>query len=145
MSHSLTSNTIKQKQFNDTIERMEDCQSLNQNKEEKIMIMSERRSSVDYERTGLADQIVSLPLEIQKGKYQSPQTRQCIIDDDIKWQEFEYQKKVSFDYYSKQTPFNYNDFYDDIISIVQIVFGKDKHNGLIKKTLVEKTILELLQ
>ena len=145
MSHSLTSNTIKQKQFNDTIERMEDCQSLNQNKEEKIMIMSERRSSVDYERTGLADQIVSLPLEIQKGKYQSPQTRQCIIDDDIKWQEFEYQKKVSFDYYSKQTPFNYNDFYDDIISIVQIVFGKDKHNGLIKKTIVEKTILELLQ
>ena len=145
MSHSLTSNTIKQKQFNDTIERMEDCQSLNQNKEEKIMIMGERRNSVDYERTGLADQIVSLPLEIQKGKYQSPQTRQCIIDDDIKWQEFEYQKKVSFDYYSKQTPFNYNDFYDDIISIVQIVFGKDKHNGLIKKTIVEKTILELLQ
>ena len=145
MSHSLTSNTIKQKQFNDTIERMEDCQSLNQNKEEKIMIVGERRNSVDYERTGLADQIVSLPLEIQKGKYQSPQTRQCIIDDDIKWQEFEYQKKVSFDYYSKQTPFNYNDFYDDIISIVQIVFGKDKHNGLIKKTIVEKTILELLQ
>lgn len=139
MSHSLTSNTIKQKQFNDTIERMEDCP------EEKIMITSERRNSVDYERTGLADQIVSLPLEIQKGKYQSPQTRQCIIDDDIKWQEFEYQKKVSFDYYSKQTPFNYNDFYDDIISIVQIVFGKDKHNGLIKKTIVEKTILELLQ
>ena len=124
---------------------MEDCT------EEKIMIKKpimdtyERRSSVDYERTGLADQIVSLPLEIQKGKYQSPQTRQCIIDDDIKWQEFEYQKKVSFDYYSKQTPFNYNDFYDDIISIVQIVFGKDKHNGLIKKTIVEKTILELLQ
>ena len=145
MSHSLTSNTIKQKQLNYTIERMEDCQSLNQNKEEKIMIMGERRNSVDYERTGLADQIVSLPLEIQKGKYQSPQTRQCIIDDDIKWQEFEYQKKVSFDYYSKQTPFNYNDFYDDIISIVQIVFGKDKHNGLIKKTIVEKTILELLQ
>ena len=145
MSHSLTSNTIKQKQFNDTIERMEDCQSLNQNKEEKIMIVGERKNSVDYERTGLADQIVSLPLEIQKGKYQSPQTRQCIIDDDIKWQEFEYQKKVSFDYYSKQTPFNYNDFYDDIISIVQIVFGKDKHNGLIKKTIVEKTILELLQ
>ena len=145
MSHSLTSNTIKQKQFNDTIERMEDCQSLNQNKEEKIMIVGERRNSVDYERTGLADQIVSLPLEIQKGKYQSPKTRQCIIDDDIKWQEFEYQKKVSFDYYSKQTPFNYNDFYDDIISIVQIVFGKDKHNGLIKKTIVEKTILELLQ
>ena len=139
MSHSLTSNTIKQKQFNDTIERMEDCP------EEKIMITSERRNSVDYERTGLADQIVSLPLEIQKGKYQSPQTRQCIIDDDIKWQEFEYQKKVSFDFYSKQTPFNYNDFYDDIISIVQIVFGKDKHNGLIKKTIVEKTILELLQ
>ena len=55
MSHSLTSNTIKQKQFNDTIERMEDCQSLNQNKEEKIMIMGERRNSVDYERTGLAD------------------------------------------------------------------------------------------
>lgn len=104
-----------------------------------------KRSSIDYERTGLADQIVALPLEIQKGKYQSPQTRQCIIDDDIKWQEFEYQKKVSFDYYSKQTPFNYNDFYDDIISIVQIVFGKDKHNGLIKKTIVEKTILELLQ
>ena len=66
MSHSLTSNTIKQKQFNDTIERMEDCP------EEKIMITSERRNSVDYERTGLADQIVSLPLEIQKGKYQSP-------------------------------------------------------------------------
>ena len=145
MSHSLTSNTIKQKQFNDTIERTAHCQSLNQNKEEKILIMAERRNSVDYERTGLADQIVSLPLEIQKGKYQSPQTRQCIIDDDIKWQEFEYQKKVSFDYYSKQTPFNYNDFYDDIISIVQIVFGKDKHNGLIKKTIVEKTILELLQ
>lgn len=103
------------------------------------------RTSIDYERTGLADQIVAIPLEIQKGKYQSPQTRQCIIDDDIKWQEFEYQKKVSFDYYSKQTPFNYNDFYDDIISIVQIVFGKDKHNGLIKKTIVEKTILELLQ
>ena len=76
------------------------------------------RRSIDYERTGLADQIVAIPLEIQKGKYQSPQTRQCIIDDDIKWQEFEYQKKVSFDYYSKQTPFNYNDFYDDIISIV---------------------------
>ena len=142
MSHSLTSNTIKQKQFNDTIERMEDCP---EETKEKIMIMGERRNSVDYERTGLADQIVSLPLEIQKGKYQSPQTRQCIIDDDIKWQEFEYQKKVSFDYYSKQTPFNYNDFYDDIISIVQIVFGKDKHNGLIKKTIVEKTILELLQ
>ena len=142
MSHSLTSNTIKQKQFNDTIERMEDCP---EETKEKIMIVGERRNSVDYERTGLADQIVSLPLEIQKGKYQSPQTRQCIIDDDIKWQEFEYQKKVSFDYYSKQTPFNYNDFYDDIISIVQIVFGKDKHNGLIKKTIVEKTILELLQ
>ena len=69
---------------------MEDCT------EEKIMIKKpvmdtyERRSSADYERTGLADQIVSLPLEIQKGKYQSPQTRQCIIDDDIKWQEFEY-------------------------------------------------------
>ena len=146
MSHSLTSNTIKQKQFNDTIEainqRMENSQ---EETKEHIMITSERRNSVDYERTGLADQIVSLPLEIQKGKYQSPQTRQCIIDDDIKWQEFEYQKKVSFDYYSKQTPFNYNDFYDDIISIVQIVFGKDKHNGLIKKTIVEKTILELLQ
>lgn len=145
MSHSLTSNTIKQKQFNDTIERMENYQEEPNSQTEKIMITSERRNSVDYERTGLADQIVSLPLEIQKGKYQSPQTRQCIIDDDIKWQEFEYQKKVSFDYYSKQTPFNYNDFYDDIISIVQIVFGKDKHNGLIKKTIVEKTILELLQ
>ena len=148
MSHSLTSNTIKQKQFNDTIERMEDYPEETKERklqEEKIMIVGERRNSVDYERTGLADQIVSLPLEIQKGKYQSPQTRQCIIDDDIKWQEFEYQKKVSFDYYSKQTPFNYNDFYDDIISIVQIVFGKDKHNGLIKKTIVEKTILELLQ
>lgn len=86
-----------------------------------------------------------MPVEIQKGKYQSPQTRQCIIDDDIKWQEFEYQKKVSFDYYSKQTPFQYNQFYDDVISIVQIVFGKDKHNGLIKKTIVERTIIELLQ
>ena len=51
---------------------------------------------------------------------------------------------MSFDYYSKQTPFNYNEFYEDIISIVQIVFGKDRHNGLIKKTIVEKTILELL-
>ena len=39
MSHSLTSNTIKQKQFNDTIERMEDCP------EEKIMIVGERRKS----------------------------------------------------------------------------------------------------
>ena len=75
MSHSLTSNTIKQKQFNDTIERMEDYPEETKERklqEEKIMIVGERRNSVDYERTGLADQIVSLPLEIQKGKYQSP-------------------------------------------------------------------------
>ena len=138
MSHSLTSNVKRQINENE-IEQIEEPFK---SQIEKTEI---KRTSIDYERTGLADQIVILPLEIQKGKYQSPQTRQCIIDDDIKWQEFEYQKKVSFDYYSKQTPFNYNDFYDDIISIVQIVFGKDKHNGLIKKTIVEKTILELLQ
>lgn len=138
MSHSLTSNVKRQINENEEVDRTEVEQT-------EVVNTQNRRSSIDYERTGLADQIVTLPLEIQKGKYQSPQTRQCIIDDDIKWQEFEYQKKVSFDYYSKQTPFNYNDFYDDIISIVQIVFGKDKHNGLIKKTIVEKTILELLQ
>ena len=148
MSHSLTSNVkrtegairpqINEYEENTIYERTE----VERTEVEKTDI---KRPSIDYERTGLADQIVAIPLEIQKGKYQSPQTRQCIIDDDIKWQEFEYQKKVSFDYYSKQTPFNYNDFYDDIISIVQIVFGKDKHNGLIKKTIVEKTILELLQ
>ena len=137
MSHSLTSN-VKRTQINEENEYI--------NVENTDIERTEnRRPSIDYERTGLADQIVAIPLEIQKGKYQSPQTRQCIIDDDIKWQEFEYQKKVSFDYYSKQTPFNYNAFYEDIISIVQIVFGKDKHNGLIKKTIVEKTILELLQ
>ena len=28
---------------------------------------------------------------------------------------------------------------------MQIVFGKDKHNGLIKKSIVERTIIELLQ
>ena len=137
MSHSLTSNVKRQ------INEYEEDQKTEV--EQTEVVNTQNRKSIDYERTGLADQIVALPLEIQKGKYQSPQTRQCIIDDDIKWQEFEYQKKVSFDYYSKQTPFNYNDFYDDIISIVQIVFGKDKHNGLIKKTIVEKTILELLQ
>lgn len=142
MSHSITAARPRINENND-VERTEviNNEVINQSLEQAPV----KRSSIDYERTGLADQIVALPLEIQKGKYQSPQTRQCIIDDDIKWQEFEYQKKVSFDYYSKQTPFNYNDFYDDIISIVQIVFGKDKHNGLIKKTIVEKTILELLQ
>lgn len=136
MSHSLTSNV--KRQINEENVETQDIKTYE-------IDTNNRRNSIDYERTGLADQIVAIPLEIQKGKYQSPQTRQCIIDDDIKWQEFEYQKKVSFDFYSKQTPFNYNDFYDDIISIVQIVFGKDKHNGLIKKTIVEKTILELLQ
>ena len=30
------------------------------------------RKSVDYERTGLADSIINMPVEIQKGKYQSP-------------------------------------------------------------------------
>ena len=145
MSHSLTSNVKRQINENEEVDRTEVDKTEVDNVDSCINRKSENRKSIDYERTGLADQIVALPLEIQKGKYQSPQTRQCIIDDDIKWQEFEYQKKVSFDYYSKQTPFNYNDFYDDIISIVQIVFGKDKHNGLIKKTIVEKTILELLQ
>lgn len=58
--------------------------------EQTEVVNTQNRKSIDYERTGLADQIVALPLEIQKGKYQSPQTRQCIIDDDIKWQEFEY-------------------------------------------------------
>lgn len=145
MSHSLTSNVKRQINENEEIDRTEVDRTEVDNDDSCINRRPENRKSIDYERTGLADQIVALPLEIQKGKYQSPQTRQCIIDDDIKWQEFEYQKKVSFDYYSKQTPFNYNDFYDDIISIVQIVFGKDKHNGLIKKTIVEKTILELLQ
>ena len=142
MSHSITS--ARPQQINEQFDRTE----VEKTEDERNSVRrpeGANRSSIDYERTGLADQIVAIPLEIQKGKYQSPQTRQCIIDDDIKWQEFEYQKKVSFDYYSKQTPFNYNDFYDDIISIVQIVFGKDKHNGLIKKTIVEKTILELLQ
>lgn len=110
MSHSLTSN---KRQINEN--EIEQIEEPFKSQIEKTEI---KRTSIDYERTGLADQIVILPLEIQKGKYQSPQTRQCIIDDDIKWQEFEYQKKVSFDYYSKQTPFNYNDFYDDIISIV---------------------------
>ena len=61
-----------------------------QNNFNESIISSNKRRSIDYERTGLADQIIALPLEIQKGKYQSPQTRQCIIDDDIKWQEFEY-------------------------------------------------------
>ena len=145
MSHSLTSNVKRQINDYEEVDRTEVDKTEVDNVDSCINRKSENRKSIDYERTGLADQIVALPLEIQKGKYQSPQTRQCIIDDDIKWQEFEYQKKVSFDYYSKQTPFNYNDFYDDIISIVQIVFGKDKHNGLIKKTIVEKTILELLQ
>ena len=140
MSHSITAARprMNEEPFKGHIEE-------NTEVEQTEVVNTQNRKSIDYERTGLADQIVAIPLEIQKGKYQSPQTRQCIIDDDIKWQEFEYQKKVSFDYYSKQTPFNYNDFYDDIISIVQIVFGKDKHNGLIKKTIVEKTILELLQ
>ena len=141
MSHSLTTNVKRPQQIENIDIDVQKTEPFNQRPGE----VEVNRRSIDYERTGLADQIVALPLEIQKGKYQSPQTRQCIIDDDIKWQEFEYQKKVSFDYYSKQTPFNYNDFYDDIISIVQIVFGKDKHNGLIKKTIVEKTILELLQ
>ena len=97
MSHSLTSN-IKKAQINENeveitepemaeAERTELQNDININRSDKS---TRRRSSIDYERTGLADQIIALPLEIQKGKYQSPQTRQCIIDDDIKWQEFEY-------------------------------------------------------
>ena len=84
MSHSLTSN-VKKQQINEAeITEPEMAEA------ERTEIRSRSRKSIDYERTGLADQIIALPLEIQKGKYQSPQTRQCIIDDDIKWQEFEY-------------------------------------------------------
>ena len=96
MSHSLTSN-VKKVQINEQTEleitepemaeaeRTDLQNDFNVNRSDKL-----KRRSIDYERTGLADQIIALPLEIQKGKYQSPQTRQCIIDDDIKWQEFEY-------------------------------------------------------
>ena len=123
MSHSLTSNVkrtegVIRPQINDIEENTIYEKTEVEQTDSCINRTENRRASIDYERTGLADQIVAIPLEIQKGKYQSPQTRQCIIDDDIKWQEFEYQKKVSFDYYSKQTPFNYNAFYEDIISIV---------------------------
>ena len=98
MSHSITSARPQyiNEQFDRTeVEKTEDERNTVRRPE------GANRNSIDYERTGLADQIVAIPLEIQKGKYQSPQTRQCIIDDDIKWQEFEYQKKVSFDFYSK--------------------------------------------
>ena len=74
--------------------------------------------SVEYDRVGLIDQVVTFPIEIQKGKYQSPTTRQSILNDDLKWKEFEYQKEISFNYFSKQTPFNYDAFYEDIISLV---------------------------
>ena len=77
-----------------------------------------KRSSVDYDKVGLIDQVVTFPIEIQKGKYQSPTTRQSILNDDLKWKEFEYQKEISFNYFSKQTPFNYDAFYEDIISLV---------------------------
>ena len=90
MSHSITSARPQQIEVErNEVERNE----VDRNEDKRNDIRrpeGANRSSIDYERTGLADQIVTLPLEIQKGKYQSPQTRQCIIDDDIKWQEFEY-------------------------------------------------------
>ena len=89
MSHSITS--ARPQQINGQFDRTE-VEKTEVERNDVIRPEEPRanRSSIDYERTGLADQIVALPLEIQKGKYQSPQTRQCIIDDDIKWQEFEY-------------------------------------------------------
>lgn len=89
MSHSLTSN-IKKVQINEQTEPEITEPEMAEAERTELQTTTRRRSSIDYERTGLADQIIALPLEIQKGKYQSPQTRQCIIDDDIKWQEFEY-------------------------------------------------------
>ena len=93
MSHSLTSN-VKKVQINEGINEQNEITELEMTEAEKTELQNDfninKRRSIDYERTGLADQIIALPLEIQKGKYQSPQTRQCIIDDDIKWQEFEY-------------------------------------------------------
>ena len=93
MSHSITSARPQQinDQFDRTeVEKTEDERNNIRRTEEPQMSTRANRTSIDYERTGLADQIVAIPLEIQKGKYQSPQTRQCIIDDDIKWQQFEY-------------------------------------------------------
>ena len=89
MSHSITA--ARPQQINGQFDRTEvEKTEVERNDVRRPEELRANRNSIDYERTGLADQIVSLPLEIQKGKYQSPQTRQCIIDDDIKWQEFEY-------------------------------------------------------
>ena len=103
MSHSITQKNIE---------------TVTQAHNEAAPSMNATRSSVEYDRVGLIDQVVTFPIEIQKGKYQSPTTRQSILNDDLKWKEFEYQKEISFNYFSKQTPFNYDAFYEDIISLV---------------------------
>lgn len=71
MSHSLTSNVKRtERDFSPQINEYESTAV-----EQTEVVNTQNRKSIDYERTGLADQIVAIPLEIQKGKYQSPQTR----------------------------------------------------------------------
>lgn len=114
MSHSIT-----QKNINDVSFKTPEPAPCNTIKQEcPIGAETVTRTSIDYDKVGLIDQVVTFPIEIQKGKYQSPTTRQSILNDDLKWKEFEYQKEISFNYFSKQTPFNYDAFYEDIISLV---------------------------
>ena len=113
MSHSIT-----QKNINDVSFKTPEPVTQNDLKGNEMPAAVIRTEGVDYDRVGLIDQVVTFPIEIQKGKYQSPTTRQSILNDDLKWKEFEYQKEISFNYFSKQTPFNYDAFYEDIISLV---------------------------
>lgn len=103
MSHSITQkniepvtqNTIKQESHNDGA-----YAPLSPVKQGDAL-QNATRISIDYDKVGLIDQVVTFPIEIQKGKYQSPTTRQSILNDDLKWKEFEYQKEISFNYFSK--------------------------------------------
>lgn len=69
MSHSLTSNVKRTEGvIRPQINEYEEDQKteVEQTEVERNVV---KRTSIDYERTGLADQIVAIPLEIQKGKY----------------------------------------------------------------------------
>lgn len=112
MSHSITQKNINDMSFKTP--EPAPCNTITQN----TLKQEGPQGGVEYDRVGLIDQVVTFPIEIQKGKYQSPTTRQSILNDDLKWKEFEYQKEISFNYFSKQTPFNYDAFYEDIISLV---------------------------